>query len=176
MSKRIVLSILMAMVLTLTFGCSRAKKAGTDAVDGTLGALVDGTQSTIEREEAQAHQRVLKRLGALDLKVSRWSQLDTTSAHTPGKQIELVVLVTNRSDKLVDLAEVVEQNMLVLLDTDGVSNLGVQIKGDSLIPPKNTIRVTLTVPMLEGTPAFLRVEGNPPVALPAPAPAVDKGK
>ena len=175
MSKRIALSIVMSMVLALTFGCSRAKKAGTDAVDGALGVLVDGTQRTVEREQGQAYQRVLKRLGDLDLKVSRWSQVDTASADTAGKQVELVVLVTNRSDKLVDLAEVVEKNMLVLLDTDGVSNLEVKIKGATLIPAKSTIRVMLTVQMLEGTPAFLRLEGKPPVALPA-SPTAVKGK
>jgi hypothetical protein len=167
MSKRIVLSILMAMVLTLTLGCKKVQKAGTDAVSGTLGSVVDGTQDLIERKQDEAYQRVAKRLGDIDLKVSRWRQVDDSSSDTPGKKVQLIVLATNRSDKSLELADVVERKMILLLDTDGVSHPNVTIKGDSLIPANSTIRTTLTVQMLDGTPGSLRVVGKDPVPVPA---------
>lgn len=175
MSNRIIVSIVMVMVLTLTFGCEKAKKTGTDAVSGTLGVLVDGTQNTVERKIDEAHQRVVKRLADLDLKVSRWRGLAGSSSDTPGKKVELIVLATNSSDTPLELIDIVDKKMIVLLDTDGVSHPNVTIKGDSLIPANSTIRTTLTVQMLEGTPGSLRVVGKDPVPVPALDEA-DKGK
>ena len=140
-----------------------------------MGALVDGTQSTIERKQDEAYQRVAKRLGDIDLKVSRWRELDDSSSDTPGKKVELIVLATNRSSKSLGLAEVVDRKMILLLDTDGVSHPNVTITGDSEIPANSTIRTTLTVQMLEGTPGSLRVVGKEPVPVPAATPA-DKEK